>query len=101
MYLCEDCGIWINCSIHHHRRWNEYLNDNYEIRHDCPRRCREVCFHATGFMHQQGWNYYSPLLEASPNNFQPFIVAPQHHPDSWNATSSSLNIGSVSDNYFR
>ena len=99
MYLCEDCGIWISCSIHHYRKWNEYLNDN-EIQHDCPRRCREVCFHATGFMHQRGWNYYNPLLETPPNSFQPYDIAPQHHPDSWNNTSSSLNIGSVSDNYF-
>lgn len=101
MYLCESCGLWINCSIHHNKQWSQYLN-NYDIRHDCPRRCQEVCLHTMGFQHQQGWNYYKPLLESPPGSFQPFAVAPDFNPTSnWSATSSSLSIGSVGDNYFR
>lgn len=103
MYLCESCGIWINCDIHPVRYWDrgEYSN-NYDIRHDCPRRCQQVCMHATGFLHnQQGWNYYSPLLENPPTNFQPYAVVPLFTPQNWNATSSSTYIGSVADNVFR
>jgi hypothetical protein len=100
MYLCESCGIWINCSIHRVDRWKNYLN-NLDIRHDCPKRCQEVCAHASGFQHKTGWSYFNPLLNNPPTNFQPNSMSTMFVPINWNATSSTMSIGAVSDNFFR
>ena len=99
MYLCESCGIWINCSIHRLGQWQNYLNKP-DIQHDCPRRCQQVCSQTNEFRLTTGWRYNMLLMETTPTNFQPFHVAPIFQPDLWQTTSSSLYIGNVSDNAF-